>query len=42
MEQVEAESKVGYILAKVQYATDGLLWELDHELGQEAEDSEGH
>ena len=41
MEQIEAEDKVGGILAKVQGASDTLMWELDHELGLEAE-AEGH
>jgi len=41
VEQIEAEDKVGGILAKVQGASDTLMWELDHELGLEAE-AEGH
>eukprot|EP00537_Pseudo-nitzschia_pungens_P012441 CAMPEP_0172394344 /NCGR_PEP_ID=MMETSP1061-20121228/14431_1 /TAXON_ID=37318 /ORGANISM="Pseudo-nitzschia pungens, Strain cf. pungens" /LENGTH=219 /DNA_ID=CAMNT_0013125671 /DNA_START=139 /DNA_END=798 /DNA_ORIENTATION=+ len=41
VEQIEAEDKVGGILAKVQGASDTLLWEIDHLLGQEAEE-EGH
>jgi ferritin len=36
MEQVEAEDKVGNILAKVRGASGTLLQELDHQLGQEA------
>ena len=41
VEQIEAEDKVGGILAKVQGASDTLMWELDHALGLEAEE-EGH
>lgn len=37
MEQVDAEDKVGNILAKVRGASGTLLQELDHQLGQEAE-----
>jgi ferritin len=38
MEQVDAEAKIGTILAKVkdEQKTPGLLRQLDHELGQEA------
>ena len=41
VEQIEAEDKVGGILAKIQGASDALMWELDHALGLEAEE-EGH
>lgn len=37
VEQIEAEDKVGGILAKVTYASEGLLWQLDHELGMSLE-----
>lgn len=42
VEQIEAEDKVGGILAKVRGASDTLLWEIDHLLGQEAEAEEHH
>ena len=41
MEQIEAEDKVGNILAKVKGASGTLLQELDHQLGMEA-DAESH
>ena len=42
VEQIEAEDKVGGILAKVRGASDTLLWEIDHLLGQEAEAEHHH
>jgi len=42
MEQIEAEDKVGGIVARVQGASSSFLWELDHELGMEAEAEEQH
>ena len=41
IEQIEAEEKVGSILVKLKRAPD-LLVELDHRLGIEAEEEEGH
>jgi len=41
VEQIDAEDKVGALLAKIQGASDTLMWELDHALGVEAEE-EGH
>lgn len=35
-EQIEAEDKVGHIIAKVKGASGTLLQELDHQLGMEA------
>mmetsp|Transcript_7174 Transcript_7174/g.9736 ORF Transcript_7174/g.9736 Transcript_7174/m.9736 type:complete len:183 (-) Transcript_7174:318-866(-) len=42
VEQIEAEDKVGGILAKVRGASENLLWELDNQLGIEAEEEEHH
>jgi len=42
VEQIEAEDKVGGILAKIQGASDTLMWELDHALGVEAEEESHH
>ena len=42
IEQLEAEDKVSAILAKVRVADDSLMMELDHELGQEAEEEDHH
>ena len=42
MEQVDAEGKVGSILAKVRDASPEFLRELDHELGMEAAGEEVH
>ena len=40
-EQIDAEEKVGGILAKVRESPD-LLWEIDHALGKEAEEEGDH
>lgn len=40
MEQIEAEDKVGAILAKVQGASESFLKELDHQLSLEAEEED--
>lgn len=42
MEQLEAEDKVSAILAKVRVADNSLMMEMDHELGQEAEEEDHH
>uniref|UniRef100_A0A7S1YZW3 Ferritin n=1 Tax=Ditylum brightwellii TaxID=49249 RepID=A0A7S1YZW3_9STRA len=42
VEQIEAEDKVGGILAKVRGASINLLWELDYMLGKEAEEEDHH
>lgn len=42
VEQIEAEDKVGGILAKVRGGGEALLWEIDHLLGQEAEAEDHH
>jgi len=36
VEQIDAEDKVGAILAKVKGASGALLWEIDHQLGKDA------
>ena len=36
VEQIDAEDKVGAILAKIQGASGTLLWEIDHQLGADA------
>ena len=41
VEQIDAEDKVGAILAKVQGASDTLLWEIDHQLGMDAAEEHG-
>eukprot|EP00594_Rhizosolenia_setigera_P013278 CAMPEP_0178962850 /NCGR_PEP_ID=MMETSP0789-20121207/14630_1 /TAXON_ID=3005 /ORGANISM="Rhizosolenia setigera, Strain CCMP 1694" /LENGTH=222 /DNA_ID=CAMNT_0020647119 /DNA_START=40 /DNA_END=708 /DNA_ORIENTATION=- len=42
VEQIDAEDKVGGILAKVRGADEALMWQIDHMLGLEAEEEEHH
>ena len=42
VEQIDAEDKVGGILAKVRGADEALLWQIDHMLGIEAEEEDHH